>query len=123
MKLSNKQLVKLLPVYSKLANADLEEEYFEAGFSVAIDAVKIEDALKPYNKIQEKLQKEIQKTEKDSPEFQSVIEKVNKEFEVALDKEVEMDEFYKISKDFIVKNKIKLTGLEIKLLKDVKALD
>ena len=121
MKVKNSDLVKLLATYGKFVTASLEEEFFDMGYELTKDAVAIEEALKPYHKLQEKLQKSVQEADADKKE--ELLEKANKELNAAFEKEVEIKDFSKVTKDFIFKNKVKLTGFEIKLLKDFKILD
>lgn len=121
MKVKNSDLLRLLKVYSKFVTATLEEEFFDDGYELAKDAVLIEDALKAYSKLEEKLKNSIDNTE-ESKRLE-MLEKANKELNSALEKEVEVKEFFKISKDFIFKNKIKLTPMEIKAIKDFKIID
>jgi hypothetical protein len=51
------------------------------------------------------------------------LDKANKEITVALEKEIEVKDFAKISKDFIVKNKIKLSAIDIHTLKEFKIIE
>lgn len=121
MKIKNLELLKLLEIYGKFITTNLEEEFFDVGYEITKNALAIEENLKPYQKLQEKLQKTV--SEAEDKVKSEVLEKANKELNNALLKEVEMENFTKITKDFIVKNKIKLSGIEIKLLKDFKIVD
>lgn len=123
MKITNVDASKLLGVYSKMVNASVEDEFFDKAYEVAVDAIAVEDALKPFQKIRDNAQKKLESLDQKSEEFYEVLNKVNKEVENASTKEVELKELSKVSKDFITKNKIKLSGMEIMLLKKYKVLD
>lgn len=123
MKIKNSDGSNLLNIYSKMVTANLEEEFFDKGYEVAVDAVALEEALKPFNKVRENAQKKIEGMTKEDPQFLPTLEKVNKEVSAAFEKEIEIKELSKISKDFIVKNKIKLSGIDIMNLKKFKAMD
>lgn len=123
MEITNVDASKLLGVYSKMVNASVEDEFFDKAYEVAVDAISVEDALKPFQKIRDNAQKKLEGLDQKSEEFYEVLSKVNKEVENASMKEVEIKELSKVSKDFITKNKIKLSGMEIMLLKKYKVLD
>jgi len=123
MKIKNADASKLLSIYSKMVNASLEEGFFDMGYEVAVNAISLEEGLKPFHKVREGAQKKLEGLKQGDSKLNEVLEKANKEIQVALEKEIEVKEFTKISKDFIVQNKIKLTGIEILALKEFKILD
>lgn len=122
MKIKNSELLNLNDIYSQCVRAELDDAYFDLGYALTEDALTLEAVLKPFVTLRDKLQKQVNEVA-DTADKKAAITKANDELNNALSKEVTLELANKITKDFIVKNKIKVSGLQIKLLKDLKLMD
>jgi predicted outer membrane protein len=123
MKITNLDASKILSIYAKVMHTDLESQDFDLGYNIATSAVELENKLKTLDKIKDASTKKLQGLQENSPEYIEVVNKVNKEITEAFNKEIEIDKLTALTKDFIVKNKIKLTAYEILKLKEYKLFD
>ena len=124
MKLKNKELSKLMGLYRKFINCELDEEDFDLGYELTVEALKVEESLKPYSTIVENATKPLKELKEGTEEYYIAVDKANKEINAAFEKEttLNLEKLSVISKDFIKRNKIKLTGIDINTLKEYKML-
>lgn len=120
VKLKNGKLIELTRVYKKITNTEMDFENLEAMSSVIDDVIVIDDAIKSYSKLEEKLREDAQKKMKDADQDQQIeiqndfVKKIN----VLADKEVVLSKaLSKVSVDLC--KKAKLTIAEYKTLKEL----
>lgn len=121
--LKNFELNKALKFYSKLCNVDFDAEQFEAAMDIAVDATKIEDALKAYSKLEKSLREKAEAKRVNGEIPVEAIEKFSADMEALSEQEVVITGgLKKVSSDII--KKVKLNPLELLAAKTkLKVLD
>jgi Zn-dependent M32 family carboxypeptidase len=117
MKLKNKTLETLLPVYAKLVNAEYED--YRVAIDITKDGFKVEDAFKVFTKLKDAL---IGKYKNDEGNIdQDKVVSFNEEFEKLHNTEQEVDISKKIPNSVL--KSVKMTGIGAKTLDDCNLIE
>ena len=117
MKLKNKTLETLLPVYAKLVNAEYED--YLVAIEITKDGFKVEDAFKVFTKLKNALFSKYKNEEGNIEQSKVVL--FNEEFDKLHNTEQEVKITRKIPKSVL--NSVKMTGMGAKTLYDCKLIE